>query len=144
LLDGAWLEGHGIGGSRGEMVRRLARGGWIRELLDLAGAAGEGECDPGSRERLGLSSWEPGLAGPVAAACGAGRAAAALEGERVAALLDEHLLTRFGRRWDERPGAAGLLRDLWSEGWGRRVEELLSSLGITDPEGEILLEQLHH
>jgi hypothetical protein len=142
LLDEAWLEGHGIGGSRGEMVCRQVWTRWREAVLRLTEAAEGGRCDPESHELFGLSRWEPGLAEPVAAACGAGAAAAALDSERVAALLDEFLLTRHGRRWDESPRAAGLLRDLWSEGWGTPVEELLSSLGTTDPEGENLLEQL--
>jgi hypothetical protein len=142
LQDRIWLAGHGIDGSRGEAVQRQALRSWRHALWRLSEAAGAERSDPEEHPRLAISGWDPGLAEPVAAACGAGAAAAALESERIAALLDDYLLTRHGHRWDEQSRAADLLRDLWSEGWRRPLEELLSSLGTEDPNGEILLDQL--
>ncbi len=139
LLEPEWLAARRLPVEVAAPLRRAH----ARRLRRLAAAALDGGPDSEALALRRLAGWPSAAAETVARACEAPLAEAALDGERLAALLDHALARRFGRRWDESPRAAGLLRDLWSEGWARPAGELLSFLGEEDADGELLLEEIH-
>jgi hypothetical protein len=143
LMQAPWYAAAGVAGERAEALARRARGRLADRLLTLATAACAGLPAPTSPGWGWLSTWPHEAVMAMEAFCPQPSAADCLHQEHLAALLDHHLLRRFGYDWDRSPRAADLLRQLWSAGWARPVDELLSFLGETDPEGEALLEDFH-
>lgn len=88
------------------------------------------EAATGFRQPDGRPPWAIGVL----------RAAAELEARMAAAALRDRLAERWGSVWFTRPGAGGLLRDLWAVGH-RDLAGLLGDLGVGEPSLESLLEQ---
>jgi hypothetical protein len=140
LADPVWLEAKGVTGTRAARLARLALDRWHSRLATLARRALVEQALVAPEETVAADA--PARDAALDRICGGQPAAEALQAERLAIAWDELLRVRFGRRWDENRRAVGLLREIWSVGWGRPPDELLLSFGVRDPDGEQLLERM--
>ncbi len=140
LLNRRWLEARGIEGLQAAQVVRAGRRAGAAKLMRWGQRAASSVPIPDGGWGW-LAAWPGDTSEAVLRASDLPDAASLIDGEQVAALLDHYLRRRWGELWDQRPQAADLLRQLWSEGWARPVRELLSFLGEKDPDGDALEEE---
>jgi hypothetical protein len=63
-----------------------------------------------------------------------------LRGAMLAALLEERLMSRFGRAWFDAPAAGTYLQELWASGPDGTPESVASSWGLGTMDSSPLLE----
>ncbi|MFQ5719095.1 MAG: hypothetical protein ACE5IK_06070 [Acidobacteriota bacterium] len=136
LMQTAWYEARQFSGTAARLASLASRSFHAERLRRLVVATVASQPAPDWSEELVARGWDPDHARVLAEVCGAPPAALILEATHQAAMLDEYLMTRFGRRWDEQRRAMEILRDLWQVGWAKPAWELLSWAGVEDPDGE--------